>query len=98
MRNRSELNIDHRKYGGNFGWYPSCLTHPKEPFKVYMGLIIKGTIPRAPPRVTGPRGFCRQMGLIHPVMQQLSSAMQQLKRQGGRFYLEIVSGNDWLMG
>jgi len=24
--------------------------------------------------------FCRQMGLIHPVMQQLSSAMQQLKR------------------
>ena len=41
------------------GWYPSCLT-PKKPlkrgisskyplYKVYMGLTIKGTIPRVPP-------------------------------------------------
>ena len=42
------------------GWYPSCLSPPRSPlkgdipnkyplFKVYMGLIIKGTIPRVPP-------------------------------------------------
>ena len=98
MQNRNELNIDHRKNGGTLGMVPWLFNPPKEPFKVYVGLIIKGTIPRAPPRVAGPPGFCRQMGLIHPVMQQLSSAMQQLKRQGGRFDLEIVSCNDWLMG
>ncbi len=42
------------------GWYGSCLTPPRSPlkgdirnkyplYKVYMGLIIKGTIPRVPP-------------------------------------------------
>ncbi len=35
------------------GWYPSCLTHPSSPLipniYVYMGLIVKATIPRVPP-------------------------------------------------
>ena len=43
-----------------FGWYPSCLSPLRTPFKgdildkyplykLYMGLIIKGTIPMVPP-------------------------------------------------
>ena len=45
---------------GLTGWYPSCLTPARSPlkgdipskyplYKVYTGLIIKGTIPRVPP-------------------------------------------------
>ena len=30
------------------GWYPSCLTPQGAVYKEYMGLIIKGTIPRVP--------------------------------------------------
>ena len=37
------------------------------------------------------------MGLIHPVMQQLSSAMQQLKRRDMK-NPEIVSADGWLIG
>ena len=50
----------HRENTGTLGWYPSCLSSPRSPLKgdisnkyplylVYMGLIIKGTIPRVPP-------------------------------------------------
>ncbi len=55
---------NHRENAGTLGWYPSCLSPRKKPFKrglgpnqyplyisgVYMGLIIKGadTIPRGP--------------------------------------------------
>ena len=49
----------HRENAGTLGWYPSCLSPPRSPlkgdipnkyplYKVYMGLIIKGTIPRVP--------------------------------------------------
>ena len=45
---------------GTLAWYPSCLKPARSPLegdipnryplnKVYMGLIIKGTIPRVPP-------------------------------------------------
>ena len=50
----------HRENAGTLGWYPSCLSPTRSPlegdipnryplYKVYMGLIIKGTIPRVPP-------------------------------------------------
>ena len=49
------LNNIHRENAGTLGWYPSCLKPPRSPlegdipnryplYKVYMGLIIKGTI------------------------------------------------------
>ena len=44
--------ICHRENAGTLGWYPSCLRPPQRSpllYKVYMGLIIKGTIPRVPP-------------------------------------------------
>jgi hypothetical protein len=39
-------------------------------------------------------GFCRDKGLIYPVMQQLSSAMQQLKRQPDmlKFSMDVFAG------
>ena len=50
----------HRENAGTLGWYPSCVSPPRSPlegdipnryplYKVYMGLIIRGTIPRVPP-------------------------------------------------
>ena len=52
-------SIFHRENAGTLGWYPSCLSPRRSPlrgdipnkyplYKVYMGLIIKGTIPRGP--------------------------------------------------
>ena len=52
--------VAHRENAGTLGWYPSCLSPPRSPlkgdipnkyplYKVYMGLIIKCTIPRVPP-------------------------------------------------
>ena len=53
-------SIIQRENAGTLGWYPSYLSPPRSPlkgdipskyplYKVYMGLIIKGTIPRVPP-------------------------------------------------
>ena len=53
------LRYNHRESAGTLGWYPSCLSPPKRPleggipnkyplYRVYMGLIIKGTVPRVP--------------------------------------------------
>ena len=50
----------HRENAGTLGWYPSCLSPTRRPlegdipnryplYKVYMGLIIKRSIPRVPP-------------------------------------------------
>ena len=52
--------IKHRENAGTLVWYPSCLSPSKSPlksdipnryplYKVYMGLMIKGTISRVPP-------------------------------------------------
>ena len=54
------LRYNLRENAGTLGWYPSCLSPPKRPleggipnkyplYKVYMGLITKGTIPQVPP-------------------------------------------------
>ena len=53
------INWNRRENCGTLGWYPGCLSPPRSPlkgdipnkyplYKVYMGLIIKGTIPRVP--------------------------------------------------